>query len=271
MSLMASLKQTQELFMAYILSDKSTDNAQDDKCSAFTSLITAKSDEDGQTRLGIYASAYRLRLIETIETDHEMLGIYLGDELFDKMAQEYINAHPSSYRSLRHFCDALPPFLQDDAFFSQYPILSHIAAFERRLLNAFDAEEQSRASFSELEQLAPEHWPESRFRFHSSLQIFKCQSNAVESWQALKNQQTPPQPDYSIACAWLLWRSEERLTEFISLTEYQLVLLEGFLQGQSLAQQCELMLNYFDEEQALTKVLQAIRAWFEMGIIRAIV
>ena len=268
---MASLKQTQELFMAYILSDKSTDNAQDDKCSAFTSLITAKSDEDGQTRLGIYASAYRLRLIETIETDHEILGIYLGDELFDKMAQEYINDHPSSYRSLRHFCDALPPFLQDDTFFSQYPILSHIAAFERRLLNAFDAEEQPRASFTELEQLPPEYWPQSQFRFHSSVQIFKCHSNAVESWQALKNQQTPPQPDYSIACAWLLWRGAERLTEFISLTEYQLALLEGFLKGRTLAQQCELMLDYFDEEQAPIKVLQAIRAWFEMGIIRAIV
>ncbi|MEC4725075.1 DNA-binding domain-containing protein [Shewanella sp. D64] len=267
---MASLKQTQELFMAYILSDKRCDNAQSNELLAFSSLISAKSDEDSQTRLGIYASAYRLRLIETIETDHEMLGIYLGDELFDKMAQEYIKAHPSSYRSLRHFCDALPLFLHDDTFFSQHPILSHIAAFERRLLNAFDAEEQSRASFSELEQLAPEHWPESRFRFHSSVQIFKCQSNAVESWQALKNQQTPPQPDYSIASAWLLWRGEERLTEFISLTEYQLLLLEGFLKGQTLAQQCELMLNYFDEEQAPAKVLQAIRAWFNMGIIRAI-
>ncbi|WP_394389055.1 putative DNA-binding domain-containing protein [Shewanella woodyi] len=267
---MTSLKQTQALFMAYILSDKESDADQDDKFSAFSSIITAKSEEDGKTRLGIYASAYRLRLIETIETDHEILGVYLGDELFDKMAQAYINAHPSSFRSLRHFCDALPQFLSDDSFFSQYPILSNIAAFERRLLNAFDAEEQPRASFIELEQLAPEHWPESQFRFHSSVQIFQCQSNAVESWQALKNEQVPPQPDYSIASAWLLWRGEERLTEFISLTEYQLVLLEGFIKGKTLAQQCEIMLNYFDEEQAPVKVLQAIRAWFDMGIIRAI-
>ena len=267
---MASLKQTQAILMDYILADKSGNNMQTDKYSALSAIITANSDEDCQKRIGIYASAYRLRLIETIETDHEILGSYLGDELFDKMAQEYINTHPSSYRSLRHFCDLLPQFLNDDTFFSQYPILSHIAAFERRLLNAFDAEEQSRINFSEFQQLAPEYWPESRLRFHPSMQIYQCQSNAVESWHALKNKKIPPQPDYTLASSWLLWRGKERLTEFISLTEYQRVLLEGFLKGQNLAQQCELMLNYFNEEQAPTKVLQAIRAWFEMGLIRAI-
>ncbi|MFO6423164.1 hypothetical protein [Motilimonas sp. KMU-193] len=97
--------------------------------------------------------------------------------------------------------------------------------------------------------------------------MFSCQSNAVDAWQSIKVEQAPDAPDYSSTRHWLLWRGATRLTEFISLAPYQHALLLGFIQGQNFAEQCELMLDYFDGEVAPQQVLSALQAWFEMGLI----
>lgn len=268
-----NLRDTQSLFMDYLLAANTASESAslEDKSAGFAQLIAAQTGIGVDKRMGIYSNAYRVRLVETIDTDHEMLGLYLGDDLFDKMVSEYIAANPSSFHSLRHFCDALPDFLRRDDFFGQYPIIADLASFERRLLNAFDAQESERASFSDLQAVKPELWPGIQFRFHPSLQIFRCSSNAVESWQALKQEETPPAPDYSGQRAWMLWRGPGRVSEFISLAPFQLALVEGFLQGNNFAQQCEQMLEWFDQDEAATEVLQAMQAWFQLGIVRSVV
>ena len=270
-----SLRDTQTRFMNYILApqgghetfaiDGEGDSAE------FSSLVAEQSGIGVEQRLGIYANAYRARLRETVDTDHEMLGLYLGDELFEKMVAGYIDQNPSAYHSLRLFCDALPDFLSSDDFFSQYPVLADLARFERRLLNAFDASECDRASFGDLQAIAPQLWPQIQFRFHPSLQIFSCGSNAVESWQALKQGEAPPAPDYSSERSWLLWRGSDRVSEFLSLAPYEVALLEGFIHGNNFALQCECMLEWFSADAAPGEVLQSIQLWFGRGMVRSVV
>lgn len=262
---MANLLATQDAFMQYILQSD-----QEQQESPFAELVDDQTGISRDVRMQIYANGYRLRLIETIETDHEVLSLYLGDDLFERMSQGFIKAHPSTFKSLRNFCDALPEYLRQDEFFQQHVILADIARFERLLLTAFDAREDQRASFSELQALDPNLWPQVSFRFHSSVQVFSCQSNAVESWQAIKNKLSPEAAEYQLQRHWLLWRGESRLTEFISLQPYQFELLTGFIQGNDFSQQCELMLGYFSQEEAAMQVLQAIQAWFELGLIQSI-
>lgn len=244
--------------------------ADDSASAAFASRIKAQGAIGVDVRMKIYANAYQLRLTEALETDHEMLGLYLGDELFARMATGYIASQPSKLTSLRGFADNLPHYLASDDFFSQYPIIADIARFERRLLSAFDAAESHRASFAALQSLSVEQWPNCQLRFHPSVQLFQCNSNAVESWQALKRQNTPDAADYHSKRAWLLWRGESRLTEFMSLTEYQLILLEGFINGATFAKQCEAMLIFFSADEAPMQVLQALKTWFHLGLIRDI-
>jgi hypothetical protein len=261
-----NLERTQSLFMRYILSA----DAEAGDAEEFHGIIAEQGGIAVDKRMEIYATAYRARLKETIETDHEILGLYLGDELFDKMVKDYVATHPSSFYSLRQFCDALPDFLQADVFFAQYPLISDLARFERQLLHAFDAAESSRASFEDLQAIAPQAWPEIRFRFHPSVQIFRCESNAVETWQSLKAEQSPPAPNHSQFRSWMLWRGKSRISEFISLAPPQLALLEGFIRGQTFAQQCEAMLQWHDVNTAPAEVLGTIQSWFERGIVRSI-
>ena len=265
---MGQLRALQESFFDYILkANLANDNLES---HSFNEHVVEQGNISANTRLVIYANAYYARLRSTIETDHDTLAHYLGDDMFEDMVRAYINSKPSKFTSLRHFCDELPEFLTKNSPFSEYIQLAEIARFERRLLNSFDAADIERASFADLEALPAQQWPMCQLRFHPSVQLFTCESNAVEIWQAVKAEDVPPEPDINHLRHWLLWRGETRLTEFISITPYQYILIDGFIRGANFAQQCEAMLEFFDESQAPVEVLQALQAWFEMGLIKSI-
>ncbi len=266
---MSQLRELQEGFFDYLIQANLANNNLESH--SFNQHVVEQGSTSANTRLAIYANAYYARLRSTIETDHDILAHYLGDDMFEEMVRGYINSTPSKFTSLRMFCDALPDFLDNTQPFSQYTQLADIARFERRLLNAFDAADVQRASFEDLQALPPEQWPECKLRFHPSVQLFICGSNAVEIWQAVKAEQTPPEPNIDDQRYWLLWRGDSRLTEFTSITPYQYILIEGFIKGANFASQCEAMLEYFDESQAPMEVLQALQAWFEMGLIHKLV
>ena len=119
-----------------------------------------------EVRLHIYKNAYQARLKETIENDHEILGFYLGDDLFDQMVLGYLNAYPSDNTSLRHFADKLPLFLANYAPFKDHPIISELAHFERLLMVAFDAADVKRFPRNLLPIIPPRNWLVLFFVFH---------------------------------------------------------------------------------------------------------
>ena len=230
--------------------------------------IVDQGSVTSDTRLGIYRNAYQVRLKGTLETDHELLGLYLGDDLFEQMAAGYTAQHPSRYRSLRQFSDHLPQYLEQHAPFSEHPVLACLARFERLLLAAFDATDGPRLTQTTLQQLPPEHWPEMALRFHPSVQFFQAEWNAVAIWQALKVEKTPPPAEQLEAPAsWLVWRNQERLTEFRFLPEDELHLLTAMLAGANFAELCEQLLNYHTEEQVGQVAVGYLLSWIQQGLL----
>lgn len=234
--------------------------------SSIAENIATQGKVEVSTRLGIYGNAYKLRLKDAIENDHEILGLYLGDDLFDLMAAGYIQSRPSHYTSLRDFSEHLPAYLKDTEPFSNTPIISEIAAFERSLLFAFDAANANSATMENLISTPQEQWPELKLRFHPSMQIFQSNWNAVQSWQALKAEKAPPVQEEESAY-WLIWRNHERITEFRSLPVDEHAMLSGFLHGQNFAEVCELLLEHHTEEEVAQNALQYIVAWLEIGVV----
>ena len=201
---MAGLPDLQQRFLNYLL--QADDAIADD--------VVGGTAEDRARRLSIYFNAYRIRLRGSIEVDHPVLGVYLGDDGFETMASAYIAKHPSSNTSLRHFCDALPEFLRTEPPFSDIPILGEIARFERALMDVFDAADADVANLDSLSETPAEAWPEMTFQLHPSTRWFLTDWNCVEIWQAIKTEQTPPDAIAGDKRAWLLWRNTERLSEF---------------------------------------------------------
>lgn len=220
-------------------------------------------------RLGIYKNAYNMRLRESIEVDHRVLGVYLGDDLFNLMVAEYIKHCPSSRTSLRHFADQLPSFLARTEPFLEHGQISELARFERLLMTAFDAAEANRIPSEALAELPIQDWPDTTLRYHPSMQIFSTEWNVVEMWQAIREEREPP-PPVARANQWLVWRNSVRLTEFTSMTGLEAELLQKALQGKNLAELCEFLAEHIEESSVAETFLRIMRSWLGKGIINAL-
>lgn len=224
-----------------------------------------------QTRLEIYKNAYVIRLKKCIETDHPMLGKYLGDDLFETMAKGYINNHPSHYTSLRKYCDNLPGYLCNTEPFTSVPILAEIAMFERIMLNSFDAADDKRATIEELKSIEPENWPAIKIDFHSSVCVYTAYWNSVETWQALKDENTPPEATKGSQQHWLIWRGSDLLTQFKSLSNEGYIMFNCFESGDNYADVCETLLAHVPEQQISELTLKYLFEWLNFGLVKNII
>ena len=84
--------------------------------------------EKRETLFGVYRYAYGSRLVEAMRNDHELLHLYLGDEMFDEMGHAYVKACPSAHPNLRWFSQGLPAFLKSTEPYATHLELSDLAA-----------------------------------------------------------------------------------------------------------------------------------------------
>ena len=219
-------------------------------------------------RVDIYRTGYRIRLRGVIDSDHEMLGIYLGDDLYEKMVEGYIDAAPSQHASLRFFGDQLPDYLRGTSPFSDHPILAEIAKFERFLLYAFDSPDADTLNQPLLQQIPAEKWPLLKFSFHPSLTFYQCHWNAVESWQSLKNKENPSTPTTTEQSKmWAIWRGLSKLTEYKSILAIEREMLNAMQQGKNFAEVCESLVEHVPEEQIASTLYGYIVEWLHRGWI----
>ena len=235
--------------------------------AAIEADVVGETSKARARRLSIYYNAYRTRLRDSIDTDHPVLGRYLGDDLLEQMAAAYIDAHPSAYTSLRHFCNELPEFLRENEAFAAHGVLSDLAAFERLLMDVFDAADTTRRDVGFLPTLKPDEWPELTLFFHPSVRVFATEWNCVEIWQAIKGEQEPPEARIGAGQNWLMWRNRERLTEFRSLSVDELTMLESARSGATFAAQCESLLAWHAEADVAPQALALLRRWLRDGLI----
>ncbi|TQV86409.1 DNA-binding domain-containing protein [Aliikangiella coralliicola] len=257
---MSELKKLHHSFIDYLF----------DKESDISDFICDKNGANKNDRLNIYRFAFKKRLRDVIDNDHPVLGQYLGDELFDLLVEKYIVLHPSRHVSLRHYCDDLPQFLSKQAPFSEHPILAEIALFERLLMFAFDASKSERLTIESLQIITPEHWPAIKLRFHPSMQLLNAEWNSVESWQAIKSERSPEPATQQGERYWVIWRNQENLTEYRSLSFPEWSTLQNFLRGSCFSEVCEPLLEWYNEQRAPYQVVDYLRQWFNDKLITKI-
>lgn len=258
---MSDLARLQQQFVAFLRG----------KPSNFPTRISDQPPVATKLRLDIYQNAYRMRLRETIDNDHPVLGTYLGDDIYDNLVEQYIRLFPSKVKSLRYFCDGIPQLLAEQPPFSAYPILSSLAAFERILLSAFDAKDSLVIGINQLASVPTEQWPDIKLSFHPSVRIFEEKINAVETWQALKSEITPPTPlARELSAYWLVWRNQERLTEFKHMDAAEFVLLRHFQGGGDFTIGCEMLSEYIPIDDVPMRTVQFLQAWLTAGLITQI-
>jgi hypothetical protein len=253
----SDLRRLQQAFQAYIR------ERDPDMLEHVVSTPTATAEQ----RLEIYAEAYRLRLLEVLETDFPGLHGLLGDQQFEALGRAYIDACPSRHASVRWFGGRLADYLREQPPYSQQPALAELARFEWAQDEVFDAPDAVPASLDDLQAVAPEHWADLRVRLHPSKRILDLSWNVPVVWQALDAEQVPPPLSAAdLPVAWLMWRRELQ-PHWRSLQPDEVWALAQAGDGGSFGTICEGLQAWLDVAQIPLRAAGFIKQWVSDGLV----
>ena len=255
---MTRLRDIERLFQSHILHG-------DD---GIRTLVVGTEAVDADTRLGIYAGAYRLRLIEALDTDYPGLHTLAGDTAFDALCRAYIDAHPSAFRSLRWFGHRLAEFLRTTAPYAAHPVFAEMAEFEWALSAAFDAADSELCTAADLAAVPADRWPALRFTPHDSLRRLDLRWNVPPVWKAIDASDAPPAlAEGADPVAWLVWR-RELVTRYRSLGVDEAWALDALRGGAHFAALCEGLTEWIDAQNVAAHAAALLKRWLEDGLIR---
>lgn len=237
---------------------------------AMERAVLAAPRANAQRRLGIYANAYRLRLVEALGTDYPALRGLLEESGFNRMMREFIAAQPSRHRNLRWYGGELAGFLARSPRWRRRPLLAELAQFEWALGLAFDALDASPATVDEVGRVPPADWPAMRLQLDPSVQLLSLRSNAPQVWRVVSEGGKPPS---AVARArpvsWLVWRKGHE-PFYRALPSDEAWALGAAVKGRSFGALCDGLRHYVDEAHAAQRAAQLLKGWLNEGLVSAI-
>lgn len=233
--------------------------------------VSASGRAAPETQLSIYSYAYHARLNEVLANDYPAILMAIGDEYFNQLAADYIEAHPSHYFSLRDFGSQLANFIvgliQQQTKWQKMPWLYELALFEWNLGQAFDAADDNLFTEQDMSSIAAEAWPELRFNLHPSVQRLDFEWNIIEMWQALTDE-TPTEVTAikEASTPWLIWR-ENLTTRFRSMQPDEQIALDKLAQGGDFTDICETLASIINEDEVPMHAASLLKGWITQGLI----
>ena len=256
---MTALNKVQGEFQAYLLG--APNRAVD--------IVVDAGNISAAERLAVYAEAYKLRLLEALETDFVALLAQIGADEFRKLAFAYVDARPSSHYSVRYFGRHMAEFLREAMPYAKNPLLAELAAFDWALTTAFDAEDDPVLTVGDMSTIDPEAWPRLTFRARASVQRLDLHWNAPAIWKAADSgAETLPSPEQADDLVpWLIWR-QGLDTFFRSLDVDEAYALDALLRGERFEDICEGLCEWIDPEHAAGRAAGFLRQWIADEMLR---
>lgn len=221
-------------------------------------------------RLGIYAEAYRLRLVEALGNDYPALRAVLGEAGFDGAMRAFIAAHPSRYPNLRWYGGDVAGYLARAPRWRRRPPLAELARFEWALGLAFDAADAPPATAEEVARVPPADWPGLRLRLQPSVQLLSLRGNAPQVWRAAVSGGKPPSAyRRRNSATWLVWRRGFE-PFYRALAPAEAWALGAAARGRDFAAIAGGLRRHAGAKGAALAAAQFLRNWLAEGLIRAI-
>ncbi len=223
-----------------------------------------------ETRLAIYADAYRLRLLDALAVDFPALHTLAGDADFERLGRDYIAAHRPEHFSIRYFGRHLARFLAEAEPWRNTPALAEMAALEWALAHAFDSADRPALGAEALAGIPAEHWPELRFSFHTSSNVIDFSLDIPEIWAEIDSRAPARAPQhYPAPRAWLIWRRELQ-NYFRPLSADERAALDAARDGADFATLCELLCEHLPADRVALHAAGLLKRWLADGLIVAI-
>ena len=222
---------------------------------------------DRQKRLAVYQDAYKLRLTEVLANTHEKLWTCLGDKQFHRMADRYFDAFPSNHPNARFVSIRLPQFLATDARYREQPVLAEIAMIEQALEDVFDAPDAPIATMDDLAATPPDRVADLMIVFAPAIRLLTMETNALDIFQALGNEEEPPEPARAEETRnVLVWRRDMR-SHYRDIGAEEKMLLDQGMAGQPFSVLCEMASVMDDPQTAAARVAGYLTNWITSEVI----
>lgn len=250
------LKALQENMQMYILNDDET----------IFDAIAAPHQSDVKGRLDVYRNAYYLRLLDILAEDFEVLQKRMGIEMFEAVVYDYLRAHPSSSYTVRDVGKKFPDFLNSLEKIS--PEMIELARFEEALCQAALAEDVKPLTMVDLANVPADDWANVKLRLHPSVNLLLCEYNTLKFWRAIYDDKPYTITKLARPVCVCVWR-KNYTSFFRALSHEEARLMVGIYDQCTFSDLCELMLEFFKEEEVVTWVSQYLQEWIFEEIFQA--
>lgn len=233
-------------------------------------VVLATPRANAARRLGIYADAYRSRLVEALGSDYPALKGVLGERGFDRLMRAFIAAHPSRFPNLRWYGGEMAHFLERSSRGRRRKPLAELARFEWALGLAFDAEDAPLAKVEDAARVPAADWPGMRLRLHPSVQLLWLRGNAARVWRAASAGRKPPAAAMRLRpVGWLVWRKGHE-PFYRSLPPEEAWALGAAGRERDFASLAGGLRRFVGAGRAAQTAAQLLRNWLAEGLICAI-
>jgi hypothetical protein len=236
----------------------------------FDNEIVATERVGAKQRIGIYADAYRLRLIECLKDSYSALHTLLGDDEFDRLCRSYIDTHTPHHYSVRWYGDRLAEYLGGTAPYCEHPYLAELADFEWNLMEAFDERDVPPVTVEDMAAIPADQWPQLTFALHPSLRRLDLAWNVAAIRNATDEDRDPSAPQQgSQPVPWVIWRRQLRQF-YRSLAADEAWMLDQAQGGENFAVLCAGLCRWKNESEVAVHAAGLLKQWINDGLITRI-
>ena len=254
---MTNLKELQDSFQKALLKGDLT----------ILSQIPDSKREKKEELLGVYQYAYGARLLEYLQTDYPQLHGYLGDEQFEALSNAYIDKTPSHTVNARWYGETFPAFVAETSPFKDMTQLGEIAALEYALNSVFDEVDDAPLKMEQLAKIPPEQWAGLTLQPVAAVHHLKFATNASEIWQALEDENQPPELVQHTQPAHMLVFRHESQGMYRPISYEEAMMWDKMVLGVPFGVLCELIATYGGEDDAAMRAAGYLQGWISSGFI----
>jgi len=250
---MKSLKQWQETMQDYILTE----------INDLADAVVASPELSAEERIEIYRQAYFARLITILVSDFPALQKLMDEEAFAAMIRDYLVEYPPIEVNIHLVGERLPQFLAektDNLFFVD------LARFEWLFNTVVYAANVSQFTIQDLAAIPQEQWSDLILNLHPSVRLMQTKFNLLYCWECLLEQDDGIQIEENPSEKTLLiWRFEQE-PFCAEVSNEEAVFFSGLQQRINFSDLCEMMLDYFEEDEVVVWVADRIQYWISQGV-----
>lgn len=156
-----------------------------------TTLVRDDRPVPAAQRLAIYRNNTRLGLRDPLASTFPVVRQLVGEDFFNRMAGDFILAHPPTRPELLTYGQEFPAFIATYPAAAPVPYLADMARLELAWNFAYNAADREPLPASALSVFTPEQLEELRLLPHPSLRFVASSFPVMAIWQAHQSEDGP--------------------------------------------------------------------------------